>query len=71
MITIVLPLITITSEIDANGSEDLLAEAVKFYAIKIFHAQQQRKDEKEVKFMNFGRERHKFPALQVSTQQNL
>ena len=32
--------------------------------------QQQRKDRKEVKFMNFGRERHEFPALQASTQQN-
>ena len=39
--------------------------------MEIFCAQQQRKDEKEAKFMNFGRERHEFPALQVSTQQNL
>ena len=65
-----LPLIlTITSEIDANGSQDLLAEATKFYTIEIFHAQQQRKDGKEAKFMNFGRERHEFVALQASTQQ--
>ena len=57
-------LITIkTSEIDANGSEDLFAGATKFYAIKIFCAQQQRKDGKEAKFMNFGREKHEFPAL--------
>ena len=65
IITIVLPLfiILITSEIDANGSKDLFAEAVKFYTIKIFHAQQQRKDRKEAKFVNFSRERHEFPAL--------
>ena len=57
-------LITIkTSEIDANGSKDLFAEAAKFYTIKIFHAQQQRKDGKEANFVNFGRENHKFPAL--------
>ena len=64
-------IITITSEIDANGSEDLFAEAVKFYTIKIFHAQQQRKDGTEAKFMNFSRERHEFPALRASTEQNL
>ena len=39
--------------------------------LKIFHAQQQRKDGKEAKFVNFSRERHEFPALQPSTQQNL
>ena len=43
---------------------------MKFYTIKIFHAQQQRKDGKEVKFVNFGRERHEFSALRASTQQN-
>ena len=65
IITIVPPLLitTKTSEIDANGSYDLFAEAVKFYTIKFFHAQQQRKDGKEANFMNFSRERHEFPAL--------
>ena len=43
----------------------------KFYAIKSFHAQQQRRNGKEAKFVNFGRGRHEFQALQVSTQQNL
>ena len=41
----------------------IFAEAAKFYTIKYFHAQQQRKDGKEAKFVNFGRERHEFPAL--------
>ena len=44
---------------------------MKFYTIEIFRAQQQRKDGKEANFFNFGRERREFPALRLSTQQNL
>ena len=43
---------------------------MKFYATKFFLAQPQRKDRKEAKFVNFGREKHEFPALQASTQLN-
>ena len=50
--------------------KDLFAEAMKFDTIKFFRAQNQRKDGKEVKFMNFSREKHEFPAFQASAQQN-
>ena len=51
------------SKSDVNGFKDLFAEATKFDAIKFFHAQYQRKDGREVKFMNFSREKHEFPAF--------
>ena len=43
---------------------------MKFYAINFFCAQQQRKDGKEAKFMNFGREKHKVPALRATPNKN-